>query len=95
MKPRAIIVKFVSYRARSKFLSNKSKLKVSKYKGVHLNEDLTHTRILLFQQTRELVKDKIVSGTWTVDGVIMIKDKSDNKARVETNKDSFLSMLYC
>lgn len=95
MKPRDIIVKFVSYRARSKLLSNKSQFKVSKFKGVYLNEDLTHTHNLLFQQTRKLVKDKIVSGTWTVDGVIMIKDKSDNKARIETKKDldSFLSKL--
>jgi hypothetical protein len=92
MKPRDIIVKFVSYRARSKLFSNKDKLKVSKLKGVYLNEDFILTRGLLFKQTRKLVKDKIVSGTWTVDGVIMIKD---NKARIETKKDldSFLSFL--
>jgi hypothetical protein len=77
MKPRDIII-IVGYRARSKLLSNTSKLKDSKFKGVYLNEDLA--RSILLQQTRKLVKDKIVRGKWTVDGGIVIKEKS-NKAR--------------
>lgn len=62
---------------------------------MYLNADRTHTRSLLFQQTRKLIKYMVVSGTWTVDGVIMIKDKFDNKARIETKKDLdlFLSKI--
>lgn len=86
-RPRDIIVKFVSYRARSKLQTNKSKLKDSKFKGVFVNEDLTRTRSLLFQKARNLVKEKRVNGTWTIDGVIIIKDKQDRKFRIETAKE--------
>ena len=39
-KPRNIVVKFISYRARSSFVKSKSKLKDSKFKGVFINEHL-------------------------------------------------------
>lgn len=86
-RPRDIIVKFISYRARSKLQSNKRKLRDSKFKGVFVNEDLTRVRSLLFQKARKLVKDKRVASAWTADGVIIIKDNLDHRHRVETQHD--------
>jgi len=83
-KPRDILVKFVSYGSRAKLLLNKKNLKGSEFDGVFLNEDLTRTRSLLFQQARQLVKTKLAKGAWTSDGTIVIKSHNDTRHRVES-----------
>lgn len=89
LKPRDIIIKFTSYRARSKLMKLKSRLGSAGYKGVFVNEDLTQTRSDLFYQARQLVKKKLVNDTWTSDGVIIIKDAQNKKHRIETKSDLF------
>lgn len=64
-RPRPIIVKFVSYRARSLVFDNKSKLKGS---GILLREDLTRRRVALYRQT---VNTYGVKNVWTSDGRVM------------------------
>ena len=83
-KPRDIIIKFASYRSRQKVLANKKHLKDSAFKGAYINENLTITRNKIFYTTRQLLKDKMILGTWTIDGVIMIKDKHEKLHRIET-----------
>ena len=57
-KHRAIIVKFATYRARSRFFRARINLKDTEaYRNVYVNEDLTASRIKLFEKARKLVKD--------------------------------------
>lgn len=86
-KPRDIIIKFVSYRARNKMYSCKSKLKNTGYKGVFLNEDLTKSRSQLYYQSRVLAQRKLINSTWTSDGTIIIKSHANRYYRIESEKD--------
>ena len=86
-RPRSIIVKFSTYRARNKLMKLKSHLKSSGYKDVYINEDLTKSRSQVFFQARKLQKDGHVKSTWTSDGVILIKANDDRITRFETLKD--------
>ena len=86
-KPRQIIVKFTSYRARNKVLKLKAQLKHNGYPSAFLNEDLTTSRSSIFFQARKLLKDGHIQGTWTSDGVIIVKGKDDRKRRIETQSD--------
>jgi hypothetical protein len=85
-KPRDIIVKFTSYRSRAKMFKQKSKLRVSKFKGSFINEDLTHTRSGIFFECRRLAREHLITNTWTSDGIIMVKSKDDKLYRLETTR---------
>ena len=85
-KPRDIIVKFTSYRSRSKFYKRKSKLRQSNYKSCYINEDLTRSRSDIFRQCRLLMKNKQVNGAWTSDGVILVKDIHNRIHRIESDR---------
>lgn len=77
-KPRAIIVKFATYRARDRFFRGRSNLKDNNtYRKVYINEDLTANRNSLFQKARQLVKDKDLKQAWTFDGRIYVKTDDD------------------
>ena len=71
-QPRPIIVKMVSYQARSKVFSARSKLKNSSSR-LFINEDLTRTRSQLFYKARQLKREKKITDTWTHDGNVLIK----------------------
>ena len=86
-RPRDIIIKFTSYRSRQKLFTYKKQLKASGCKGVFINEDLTFIRDKIFNQAREMFKNKLNHGTWTKDGIIMIKDKNNKLHRVETMQE--------
>ena len=86
-KPRDIVVKFISYRARSSFMRSKSKLKDSKFKRVFINEHLTPLRNDLFYQARQLAKMKVIDSAWTFDGTIKIKNAAGRVIRIETQGD--------
>ncbi|KAH3883891.1 hypothetical protein DPMN_007859 [Dreissena polymorpha] len=67
-KPRDIIVKLVSYRARQKLYNVKSKAKTpGHYRRVYVNEALTRHRSEIFYDARKLVSDKYVDSAWTHD----------------------------
>lgn len=86
-RPRDIIIKFVSFRARQNLYTLRTKLKDNGYKGVFLNEDLTRSRSDLYYQARQLVKSKKVEGTWTSDGVVLVKINPRRIVRIETKKN--------
>lgn len=86
-RPDDIIVKFVSYRSRSSFYWGKSKLKEStEFKGVFINEDLTSQRANLLRIARLSVKNKGLTGAWSSDGRIFVK-QLDGTRRVIRSKD--------
>ncbi|WAR01431.1 hypothetical protein MAR_007989 [Mya arenaria] len=89
-RPRDIFIKFVSYRLRQPVYKSRTKLKSAGYKMVFINEELTKQRAELFSRTRRLFKEELVDSVWTFDGVIFIKDKSQNVHRIET-PDAFES----
>ena len=77
-KPRPIIAKFVSYKTKSSIYKAKNKLKFTTGEGqkIHINEDLTKTRLSVFQKALKLKKDNLIADTWTSDGNIFVKDRS-------------------
>lgn len=79
-KPRPIIVKFTSYRERQKVLQNRKMLKGS---GIVIREDLTRTRLTLWQ---DAVKTFGYQSVWTRDGVIFVV-KNGNKYALKSNAD--------
>ena len=81
-KPRAIIVKFATYRVRSAVFKSRTNLKSAGYEGVFLNEDLTKPRNTLLYHARQLAKDKKIDSAWSSDGTILIKNNLDNIVRI-------------
>ncbi|XP_052787308.1 uncharacterized protein LOC128222373 [Mya arenaria] len=76
-KPRDIIVKFVSYRSRQKLYQRRSALKKSsELSYVYVNEDLTRKRSSLLYEARRHAKTGSLSGAWSSDGNVLIKDKA-------------------
>ena len=82
-KPRDIIVKLTSYRA--KLYLRRSKLKDVGYKSTFINEDLTSKRSSLLFNARALVKSGRLLGAWSSDGTILIKDSKSKIHRVSNN----------
>ena len=66
-KPRPIIVKFCSWRDRSKVFYNKKMLKNS---GVTITESLTKTRMDLLNEVQRIVGE---GNSWTIDDNIFVK----------------------
>lgn len=87
VKPRDIIVKFSTYRARLNFYKQRTALKECGYLGVFVNEDLTKKRSSLLYQARTLVKSERLKGAWSSDGTVLIKDTEDNVHRVTSLTD--------
>lgn len=81
-KPRAVLVKFASYRSRKLVYDNKRKLKS---KGVTIKEDLTSTRLEIYKKACESFDFKSV---WSSDGAVFVKfgnkiSKFDEIAKLE------------
>lgn len=76
-KPRDVIVKFTSYRARQKLYKKRTALKDSGYAGTFLNEDLTKLRSQVLFEARKVVKADRAKGAWSSDGNILIRDHAD------------------
>jgi regulator of replication initiation timing len=85
--PRAIIVKFVSYRSRQKMYTARSVLNNRGLKGTFINEDLTKQRSFAFYTARTLVRKHKIIGCWTADGVILVKDKDERIHRITNSSD--------
>ena len=86
--PKAIIVKFSTYRARDNFYRKRAALKGNlKYPGVYINEDLTSQRSKLFKTARQLLRNKAINSCWTYDGRVHIKDTHDVKRVINTSSD--------
>lgn len=81
VRPRPIIVRFVSYRDRRIVFTNKKKLKAT---GVSIKEDLTSTRLELL---RSAVEKFGRNRTWTLDGRIMWMDDEGKKCMATSFSD--------
>ena len=86
-RPRDIIIKFATYRARQKFYTKRTSLKDRGHAGVFLNEDLTKTRINLLYKARMKVKSLCLKGAWSADGTLLIKDNDDEVLRITSESD--------
>ena len=86
-KPRDIIVKFATYRARRKMHKARATTKDRGRKGVFLNEDLTRARSRLLFNARNLVKSHRIRSAWSSDGTILIRDNDDRVHRILTEND--------
>lgn len=67
----------------------RSSLKIAvNYKRVFINEELTKKRgEVFFNEIFNLVKDNSVNGTWTSNGIILMKDNRDVVHRCESMDD--------
>jgi len=86
-KPRAIIVKFATYRARQKFYKARVNLKTNGYDKVFVYEDLTKRRSHLLFLARNLQKLEKLNGAWSSDGNILVKDTNDQVCRIGNAAD--------
>ena len=85
---RAIIVKFATYRARSRFFRGRVNLKDNHtYRNVFVNEDLTASRVKLFEKARKLVKDNQLKQAWTYDGRVYVKTDNDERSVISKPSD--------
>ena len=86
-RPRDIIVKFTSYRARQKLYKMRAALKDKGYERTFLNKDLTQYRSKMLHEARKLVKADRAKGAWSSDGNILIKDYDDVVRRLSSTND--------
>ena len=86
-KPRAIIVKFTSYRQRQRIILNKKKLKTKKT-GISVYEDLTpQNRSLLWDAFRESKKENSsIITAWTIDGKVIVSLKTNVEDKTITKR---------
>ena len=96
-KPRDIIVKMATYRARQNLYTKRSGLKGSTYQRVFINEDLTRRRSHLMYRARQLVKVNKLLGAWSSDGVILVKSSTNGRTSIhrvtrESDLDRFLGI---
>lgn len=81
-RPRDIIVKFSTFRARQKLYKVRTSLKDKGYNRIFLNEDLTKVRSKVLFDARLIVKAKRAKSAWTSDGTILIRDLNDTVHRI-------------
>jgi hypothetical protein len=76
--PRQIIVRLLDKDIKRRILKSSKNLNNSEeFSNVTINEDLIKTRNTIAYRARQLKKAGFLSQTWTVDGKILMKDKSD------------------
>ena len=81
-KPRSIIVKFATYRARHCFYSRRASARDNGYRGVFVNEDLTSQRNKLLYLARAAAKAGHLQGAWSHDGTVLVKDMKGMVRRI-------------
>ena len=73
-KPRPIIIKFATYRARHRVITRKKNLQGTK---IFINEDLTRARSTMLYKARLMKKQGCITDVWTHDGAIVFKDNNN------------------
>ena len=86
-KPRDIIVKVSTYRARADFYKKRTSLKGRGFLCVFVNDDLTRRRSGLLYQARVRMKSGNLKGAWYTDGTILIKTNDESVQRVTSLSD--------
>lgn len=92
-KPRAILAKFSTYRARQLFYRSRFSLQSTEgYSTVFVNEDLTKRRNSLLYHARGLVKSGNILKAWSSDGQILVKDDKEKIIQIhsEVNLKAFV-----
>ena len=82
IRPRSIIVKFSTYRARNLLYKARTHLRSSGFRNVFINEDLTRTRNTLLYEARKLAKSGKINSCWSSDGSILVKDNSSSTHKI-------------
>ena len=83
-RPPPIIVRFTQREIRNSILANRRQLKG---KPISISEQLTNRRSQLLRKTNELVAQHKVISTWSHDGRILIKDKSNRIITINNETD--------
>ena len=83
-KPRDIIIKFATYRARQKLYKART---LTKDRGVFIYEHLTKARSELLFEARRRVKSKQLKSAWSSDGTILIKFNNETVARISDKNE--------
>ena len=83
---RPIICQFTGYYDRQVVLSKRREI-LSLFPLVFVNEDLTRARAKLLYKARQLKKRKLVLDAWSVDGRIVVKDKSGKMHYIRSEDD--------
>ena len=85
-RPRPIIVRFVSDKARDAVYRARSGLKVynsqNREAPVFVNDDLINRRAKLAFDCRKLKKEKKIADTWTYNGKVVMKDRTGKISEV-------------
>ena len=100
---KAVIVKFLSHKVKSRLYKQRTKLKDLKISNVFpsyanatqeeqrifINENLTDYRRELFLKANNMKKDQIIISAWTMDGKLFMKTSPDGKpVRFYCERDS-------
>ena len=84
-RPREIIIKFATYRARQKLYKKRTSLRSSRdTSNVYVNEHLTKKRGEIYYNARLLVRNNRARKAWTSDGSIFIEDLRGKIHRCES-----------
>jgi len=84
-RPRDIIIKFTTYRARQAVFTHRAELKHSKiFARVFINEELTKTPGEVYYNAICLVKNERFQSAWTSNGIILVEDNSNRVHRCES-----------
>lgn len=87
-RPRQIIVKLISYRARASLYDKRRVMKNAPvFQNIFINEDLTPKRNQMLFEARQAVKRKEIIGAWSFDGKIFIRDKRDVRRQLVEEGD--------
>lgn len=87
-RPRQIIVKFTSYRARDMLFSKRKVMKDKPgFSHTYINEDLTYKRSQMLYEARQAMKAKDITGAWSFDGKLYVRDNSDTRRKLERQGD--------
>lgn len=91
-RPRAVIIKFATYRARQRVMAKRKSLQKTK---VFINEDLTRVRSTLLYKARTMKRQGVLQDAWTHDGALVVKDNNNkiHSARSMIQFDELMNSL--
>ena len=88
-----VIVRFISYRTRTKVHSNKKGLKNHPEKHF-ITENITKYRTELVKQLAELKYNGLLYTYWTSDGRIFIKQNTTSRKLLINNRDDIMDFIH-
>lgn len=88
-RPRPLLVKFATYRARNRVMKARSSLRHLSPSAprIFLNEDLTKGRAKLLWEARQKKKEGGINDCWSADGRILIKNYANKIVPISNSTD--------